>query len=165
MAKQIPLSKGFHALVDDADFEWLSQWNWSANFDSRKDIPRATRSVSLAERLTKGVPRTLHMHRFILSARPGEEVDHINGNSLDNRRANLRIVSRSDNLRNRRTFKTNKAGFKGVRFEKSTGAWQATLFLGNFASAEEAARAYDAAALAVYGDVAHLNFAAQDANE
>ncbi len=105
------------------------------------------------------------MHRVIKGAKAGQSVDHVNGNGLDNRRSNLRLCAHAENLRNRKIHKNNKSGFKGVRKRKESSLWRAEIrsnhkfyFLGNFHSAEEAAHAYDAAALKLHGEFARLNF-------
>lgn len=96
--KQIRLSKGLFALVDDADFEWLSQWKWHASLSSRGTKWYAVRN----ERVNGETIRT-RMHRVIMGVDPkptdGMVVDHINHNSLDNRRENLEIVSQTENMR------------------------------------------------------------------
>lgn len=144
----IPLSQGKFALVDKADFEWLKQWNWSA---ARTGLTfYATRSQ------LEG--RKIAMHRFILDAPDGMEVDHIDSDGLDNRRDNLRLVTRTENLRSRRRFKNNKTGFKGIVFNSRNGRWKATINLGTYDSPEEAARAYDLAIRKLFGPLAKTNF-------
>lgn len=105
------------------------------------------------------------LHRFISGAKQGECVDHIDRNSLNNRSSNLRICSQADNTRNRKAPHTNTSGYKGVSRHSGTNRWQARIgiggnkhkSLGSFATPEEAARAYNAAALERYGEFALLN--------
>jgi hypothetical protein len=106
------------------------------------------------------------MHRLVMNAPRGMEVDHINGDTLDNRKCNLRICSRSENLRNASLSGDSTSGFKGV-WKKQTGRrqWVAAIykegknrFLGSFASKEEAASRYDKEATRLYGNFARLNF-------
>ncbi len=98
------------------------------------------------------------MHRLIMDCPDGMDVDHINGDGLDNRRENLRIVTRSQNLRNRKTFKNSKSGFKGVIFNPVNGKWKAIINLGTFDTSEEAAKAYDEAIKKLFGPLAKPNF-------
>ncbi len=157
--KEIELTQGKVALVDDSDFEWLSQWNWHARTDCK---------TPYAQRFTR-VPRKHHikMHRFIISAPIGMEVDHIDGNGLNNQRANLRLATRAQNAANRGKNIGNSTGYKGVfRYHAGQLRWSAqignsrgkTIYLGKFSTPEEAARAYDAAARERFGEFAKLNF-------
>lgn len=149
--REIQLTKGFFALVDAADFDWLNQWRWHVVNGY------AARAVK-----NNGVARKVYMHRVILA--PGDAwVDHINGDRRDNRRANLRFSNRAENVRNAGPHRGNRAGFKGVR--PVNGRWMANIcadrqahYLGCFGTPEEAARAYDAAALRLHGEFARLNF-------
>jgi hypothetical protein len=107
----------------------------------------------------------IQMHRLILNAPKGADVDHINGNGLDNRRENLRICSRAENLRNRGIQRNNQTGYKGVCWNKSKNTYTAqiqyektTYRLGTYPSAKEAALAYDKAARRYFGKFAKLNF-------
>jgi len=95
--KEIKLTQGKFAIVDDADYNWLNQWKWYAKICSNgKRI-----YVARFQRIN-GKPTTIYMHRIITNCPEDKEVDHINGDSLDNRRKNLRIVTRSENSNNRR---------------------------------------------------------------
>lgn len=154
----IPLSQNKFALVDRADFDWLNQWNWSAV--NAKHTFYATRGVKLPGKIFS---QHLSMHRQIMDAPGGTEVDHINGDGLDNRRSNLRIVTRTENMRSRKTFRNSKSGFKGVQYNPVNGRWKATLNIGTFDRAEEAARAYDGVARKLFGAFAKTNF--DDTNE
>ena len=159
--KQIPLTKGKIALVDDADFEWLSQWRWCYN--SRGYAARGQRVGPRILNKTK----TVLMHREVLGI-SGEEfsdtnVDHKNRDRLDNRRENLRICTDADNRANSGRRSDNTSGYKGV-FRKRTG-WQAqvkkggkSVFCKTFRTPEEAARAYDEVAKKLFGEFANLNF-------
>ena len=148
--------KNLVALVSDADYELVSQFNWSA-------LPH--RKTVYAHR-TKGEDgHGQYMHRLILGLTdPRISTDHINGNGLDNRRENLRVVSESVNQFNRpkrglRKDKEPTSRFKGVR--KVHRRWQAQTQLhgfqyklGSFATEEEAARAYDEKVLELIGEQA-----------
>jgi hypothetical protein len=105
--------------------------------------------------------KTILMHREILEASEGIEVDHINGNGLDNRRENLRLVTLQQNRQNRSRGRNNQTGYKGVTFDKKSGKW-AMSFRVLFDSAEEAAQVYDQLARVVYGEHAKTNFPESD---
>lgn len=113
-------------------------------------------------RRTVGVGGERLLHRIILRPAPNEEVDHINGDPLDNRRENLRICTRRQNAAARR-FPSGKSGYRGVSYH--CGKWQASVrvdgvlvYLGRFDTAEEAAKQYDDAAIEAFGEFANLNF-------
>lgn len=158
----IPLTKGKFALVDVADFEWLNQHKWSARFDNRTKKSYAQRSMMLGN----GQQRTVQMHREILGIDdPRVEIDHANGNGLINTRDNLRVATHSQNQQNQGPKRGSKSGFKGVSFHRSSNRWQAEIkangerrYLGIFATAEDAARAYDNVARELHGEFAFLNF-------
>jgi hypothetical protein len=104
------------------------------------------------------------MHRVITNAQTGMSVDHINGNKLDNRRANLRLCNSSENSRNRSLASINTSGYKGVTWHKQTQKWQAqievngrNIHLGLHQSVILAAIAYNNAALKYFGEFAKLN--------
>ncbi len=163
MTKEIQLSQqrrrnsrnvGLVTVVDDEDYEWLSQWNWSA-------VSTQRRNGGYAMRRDNRSGKTILMHRVLLDAPEGIEVDHINGNGLDNRRVNLRLVTLQQNRRNRNTGRNNQTGYKGVTFDKKSGKWVMSLRV-LFDSAEEAAQAYDQLATIVYGEHAKTNFQEPD---
>lgn len=152
----IPLTQGQNAIVDVADYESLSQWNWFAHREGRN-------KQSFYARRTVDSDTTIAMHRLIAGVKSGEETDHINGNTLDNRRRNLRRCTPVGNARNCRRNCRSTTGYKGVRILK--GKWAATIrtggqrvHLGTFSNKEDAAWAYDQAALRYHGEFAHLNF-------
>ena len=156
--KEIHLTKGKVAIVDDTDFEGLSQWKWHAKLSC--GLWYAARAVTMAGRKI-----TIRMHRLITNASDGMEVDHIDGDGLNNLRQNLRIVTRNQNRFNSRVRVDNTSGYKGVSLNKRTGRWVAWIGyygkhknLGYFATPEMAAQAYDAAARELFGEFARLNF-------
>lgn len=110
-------------------------------------------------------PFELFMHRLIVNAPKGMEVDHINGNGLDNRRCNLRIASPSENQQNRQTKKLGThSRFKGVTWHRNAQKWQAgikkegrSIHLGLFEAEVDAAIAYNHAAIQMFGEFAHIN--------
>jgi hypothetical protein len=156
--KLIPLSQGLYAQVDDQDFEWLSKWKWSAVL--KHNVWYAVRRPE-----KHGRRRTVYMHREIMGFPDGKHIDHIDRDGLNNRRSNLRICSAAQNQRNRGKQVNNAAGHKGVSWNWQKRKWEARInargkrkFLGYFDSPEEAAFAYDRAAVQYYGEFAKLNF-------
>ena len=157
--KVIPLSQGKHAIVDAEDYVWLMQWKWTAHFLPETGGFYAVRSIAKEKR--RGL---LHMHRVILVPNSGEEVDHRNHDTLDNRRSNLRICTSSQNKQNQRKQKGCTSKFKGVwrlksgLFRATCGARGTRRHLGYFREEIAAAKAYDAAAKERFGEFANLNF-------
>ena len=149
MTREIPLTKNRVALVDDEDFEELSQFKWRLG-DNRK-YPHKVYAIRKG-RKGEG-KKTISMHRVIAGAPDGAEVDHIDGDGLNNTKSNLRIVTRQDNAKNRRLSTNNYSGYTGVYMDKRSGRWKATLrvnkkfiWLGSHSTIQEAAMAYQIAA-------------------
>lgn len=151
MTKKIPLSQGLFAKVSDEDYEHLSQYSWHAANTGRG---------TYACRGTK----TSYMHREIMKPEKGQVVDHINQDTLDNRRENLRICEHKQNLRNRSKVNGN-VNYKGVHKVKgrkssyvaSIGFEGKNIYLGYHRTAESAAMAYNEAAIKYHGEFAVLN--------
>lgn len=148
--KAIELTNGGVAIVDDADFAELARWKW-------------TRQANGYAGRTASGGKTVLMHRHLL-AEPCGDVDHRDRDRLNNTRANLRVVTRSQNMHNRPKQANNTSGLKGVSWDESRGRWRATIqvdgrafFLGRFATKREAADAYDDAASRLVGDCAMTN--------
>lgn len=144
----VDLGRGASAIVDREDVELVSQFVWC----------RGTRDYPISRR--NG--RRLRLPRLLLDLAPGQVVDHINRNPLDNRRCNLRVCTQAENVRNSRP---KGDGFKGVCKSSRGNRWRAVIklnyqqrALGQFATAEEAALAYDKAAKELFGEFAYLNF-------
>jgi hypothetical protein len=154
--KTIPISKGMFALVDDEDFEWLSKMSW---YYSNGYAMTSTRIYGSKKR------NKYAMHRFIMMTwNKSVDIDHIDGNRLNNQRSNLRIATRSQNHQNRKPL-PRKGGYKGVGWHSRDNAWRAYIkvdgrqvSLGYFQDRDAAARAYDQAAIRHYGEFARLNF-------
>lgn len=152
--RTIPLSQGLVAIVDAADFDMLSERKWHTQASGYAAHGSGSRPSGL-----------ILMHRLLMEAPAGLQVDHINGNRLDNRRANLRLCTAAQNRCNAGLRAVNKSGFKGVSRHSSNRVWVANVqaggvahYIGSYADKVEAARAYDAAALRLHGPFARLNF-------
>lgn len=157
--KYIKLTKGKFAKVDDSDFEQVNQFRWFyVGDDCRKGYAERKQANG------KYKQKVIRMHRFICDAPPEFHVDHINGDTLDNRRENLRLCTRSQNLMNRGMPSSNTSGYKGVSRSKDCKKWRAqvkfegaTIYLGMFDTAKDAAVAYNETALKYHGSFAKLN--------
>lgn len=154
MGSSIPLINGGCALVDPYDYNRLIRYPWRRN---NKGYAMYTYYDQ------KGVRHEVYMHRWIMGVFGRQVVDHIDGNRLNNTRANLRVCSQQQNLRYRRCFRNNASGYKGVT--RRGKRWLARIYydeqtvrLGLFATVEDAALAYDCAARWLFGDFALLNF-------
>ena len=153
--KEIELSQGKRALVDDEDYERLSRWKWSALRDGKRWY--AVRSYQ------DGKKRQLtYMHRQIMGAQSEQQVDHRNMNGLDNRRENIRFCTNSQNHANTKKRAGCTSKFKGVYL--AAKKWRAQIYvhkkryqLGYFDDEVEAARSYNDAATELFGEFARLN--------
>lgn len=159
--KEIRLTQGKVALVDDADYAYLIGCKWYA-INRYGDVWHAYTPV---KHTITGKQTTLYIHRLIMIATPSQEIDHKNGNGLDNRRSNLRIVTRRQNQQNQRPQRNASSIYKGVSWDKSTGKWIAIIKadgkqynLGRFRDEIKAATVYDNAARYYFGEFAYLNF-------
>ncbi len=153
-------------LLDDADFEKLGRYKWHVEAGSR-NVEAGSNQIFYAVRAVRneaGVWTISRMHREISGPKPGFDVDHINHNGLDNRSDNLRNVLKRDNQGNQRARRGGTSKYKGVYWDKGRAAWRARLglsprkaHLGYFDIEEDAARAYNVAAIAYFGDCACPN--------
>lgn len=163
----IHLTQGQVAIVDAEDYEFLMQWTW---FTNKKPDRTDSQGRPYAHACTvihvEGKPRKIAMHRLLMGLAHGDKrvVDHINGNPLDDRRCNLQVVSNQDNIRKSKMSKANSSGYRGVSWYKVRGLWEVrirvnekNLYLGRYECIEDAALAYNEAALLYYGDFAVLN--------
>ena len=161
--RTIPLTRGEVSLVSPEDFEGLARFKWYADICRGGRQKYAVRGTAKTE--TGHRQRKVRMHRQILCAPPGLQVDHINGDTLDNRRANLRLCSNAENARNqRRPFGKKSSVFKGVCWNREHGRWVAyikvdgrKIHLGYFDFETGAALAYDGAAQEYFGEFARVN--------
>ena len=154
--KKVPLTKGFFALVDNEDYEQLILHKWQTNPTSYGSF--------CAIRSTRKPHKTIYMHRQIMEAPDHLDVDHKNHNTLDNRRCNLRLATRSQNLANRIKRKTLTSRHKGVYYETQTKKWLAGItvkgkyiYIGRYIKEADAAKAYDKKAKEMFGEFAYLN--------
>jgi len=157
ISKLIALTKGQSAIVDDADFAWLSQWKWYAQVNASGGFYAARKDSSRA---------LIYMHRLINRTPDGLVTDHKDGDGLNNRRANLRTASQVQNMMNRRGKKRGTSKFKGVYLSTGTNkskVWAASIriagkpkFLGRFATEQDAAAAYAAAANIHFGEFSNI---------
>jgi hypothetical protein len=159
----IPLTRNKFAIVDAADYERLTGFNWSARYGTHTWY--AVRCARVGERSKRHL---VWMHNVILPPPRGKIVDHFNHNGLDNRKTNLRVATRGQNTCNCRKRKGCSSRFKGVSFHKNRRGrkhWDGyinvnsrRISLGRFMTEAEAARAYDEAAKKYHKEFARLNF-------
>ena len=155
--KEIPLTKGRVALVDDEDFEYLNQFNWYTYLN-----PRGYAYANRQKDRHGTTSTTVAMHNVITNAPKGLKVDHIDFNGLNNQKSNLRIATHEENQRHQRKFRTNTSEFKGVKWDK--GKWRAAItirgheiYLGRFVNVVDAAKCYDAEVVKQFGEFAVTN--------
>lgn len=155
--KEINLTKGYVAIVDDEDYERVNQFQWTVT------ITPSGSAYSFRTDYSSGGKKTIYMHRFVANTPDDLTCDHINHNTLDNRKENLRNCSHQDNMLNRKISPSNTSGFKGV--SRYNGKWYAKVSKGkkivfrkSFPTKIEAAHAYDKVAKEVFGEFANLNF-------
>jgi hypothetical protein len=158
MAKEIQLTQGKVAIVDDEDYDYLNQFKWFANNNNGKFYVGRSITVSKNKKIR------IFMHRFIMKPEKVMVIDHLDGNPLNNQKNNLRICTHAENMRNSKINTNNKSGYKGVSFQENRNNYRAsikfnnkTINIGNFINPIDAARAYNAAALKYHGEFANLN--------
>lgn len=150
--KTIKLTQGKECIIDDCDYKMISKLKWHAvNFYG-----------SFYAYTTKN-GKNVAMHRYIMRPRKGRLVDHINRDTLDNRRSNLRSCYHCNNVANSKLYRNNKSGFRGVykhrddKFTAQLTSMGKTVYIGIFRNAIDAAIAYDKVSLAIHGDFASTN--------
>lgn len=154
--KQIPLTQGYVALVDDKDFKRINRFKWYAW--KHRDTFYALRG----DTDVRGKRIIIYMHRAVLNCAKGEQADHRDGNGLNNRRKNLRLATNTQNRCNSKRRVDNRSGFKGVEI-LSNGRFRARIkisgkehALGCFSTAQEAHMAYCRAATELHGEFARF---------
>ncbi len=160
--KQIPLTKGYFAIVDDEDFALVSAYKWRPSILKNRSAIYAITDVK-----KDGIRRQISMHRLILGLTDKKILtDHGDGDGLNNQRLNLRTCTHAENNRNVGLSKNNTSGYKGVVFDKRRSKWYARIRFNyrvfvsiGLNSPEDAAREYDKKALELHGDFARTNFA------
>lgn len=162
--KIIPLTQGEKTFVDECDYEYLMRWKWQCACAKHQRTKYAVHSQLVGG----GRWKKLHMHRLIVE-RMGlligdRQVDHIDGNGLNNCRSNLRIATQSQNRANLRHYRNNTSGYKGVTWDKYWKKWVAKIrvvgrdySIGRFDNLHDAAKAYNEAAAEYFGEFAQLN--------
>jgi hypothetical protein len=138
-----------YALVDDDDYVYLSKFQWKELIINE--------NISYA-----GIGRVL-MHRVIMGYPVGKVIDHIDGNGLNNKKSNLRVCTKAENLRNRRKNYNSFSRYKGITF--NSGSWKSVImlngkyiYIGRYKDEVEAAKAYDQKAREMFGEFAKTNF-------
>lgn len=142
----------YEIILDDSDYILYKNTTWHVR------ISRPSGNLYAQNN------KSQQLHRLIMDAPKGKDVDHINGNGLDNRRCNLRLCSRADNCKNRRLSKNNRSGYNGVSWYRDRNQWRAkiqlnhkTIALGYYKNPVDAAKAYNQAAIKYFGEFARLN--------
>lgn len=157
--KLIPLTQGKFAMVDDEDYEQLAEFKWyfKNGYAQRGTYPDGRYGRQVIVYMHRSVYGECQPHSF------DREVDHIDGDKLNNQKSNLRIATRSQNNANKRRAKNNKSGFRGVSFKSKQRRWVAQIcvnkhkkHLGYFDSPAEAHEAYKAAASKYFGEFANF---------
>ncbi len=154
MSIELKITGGHVVLIDEEDLGLINSYNkWKL---SKRGYPQSRKMINYKTKYT-------YMHRLIMNCPEGSQVDHINGNKLDNRKCNLRICAHKDNCKNRPKPINNTSGHKGVSFSKCRNKWIAVIvsnkkryYLGSFVNKEDAILAYRSACLEMHGEYANL---------
>lgn len=157
--KKIRLTQGKYALVDNLDYKYLCKSKWFAEYRNNTNSYIARRKI----KINNGKWKNQLMHRVIMNAPKGIQVDHINHDTLDNRKANLRLCTQTQNSMNRLT-QSHSSKYKGVTWHKLAKKWVARIRvnkllipLGYFKLEKDAADAYDKVAKKYFGNYAYTN--------
>lgn len=161
MAKEIQLTQGKVALVDDEDYEYLNKWKWCLRGTGRGKF-YAIRGFSKSKK--SNIKGSISMHRQLMKPKKGYVIDHLDGNTLNNQKNNLRICTQSQNISNQKISVSNTSGYKGVCYDKKMNKFRAQIvcnkkryYLGSYDNPVDAAHIYNAAAIKYHGEFAKLN--------
>lgn len=153
--KEIKLTQGYVALVDDEDYERLSQFSWHVNKNGNTNYANRTTSRKF------GRQRQIGMHMEVMN---GKGIDHIDGNGLNNQKSNLRFCTSQQNQMNQKKIKNTSSIYKGVCWNKRINKWHCQIkingkmqYLGSHINEVDAAMAYDNRAKELFGEFARLN--------
>lgn len=157
--KEIQLTKGYVAIVDDGDYELVSRHAWRARVKKSGAVYAQTHGFR-----SDGKKTTLSMHRLIMGVTDSKvQIDHINGIGWDNRRSNMRTCTNAENCKNKGAQRSNTSGVKGVSWHKRDNKWQAhitsdskQIYLGVFETKDEAVFARQVASIKYHGEFARL---------
>lgn len=170
--KEIQLTKGQVALVDDEDYDYLKQWHWFARIYSRWSSYYAFRGFYFSTNgKTKNIHTNIPMHREIIKAPRHLVVDHIDHNGLNNQKSNLRLCTIAQNNANRFSLKNSTSIYLGVYFAKDRNKWRAAISVNDkilerksFDTEIEAALYYNELAIKYHGEFANLNIIENEHN-
>lgn len=158
--KVIKLTQNKETMVDLDVYEWASKSKWYA-----ASWKNGFYAVKGGKQIKGKREPNIALHRLIIDVKKDEMIDHINGDTLDNRRENLRVCNNTQNQRNQKLSNRNTTGYKGVSWHKKEKKWisrirvnNKLIHLGYFKDLIEAAKAYDKAALIYFGEFASINF-------
>jgi hypothetical protein len=159
--KEILLTQGKVALVDDEDYGYLMQWKWCLRGTGLGKF-YAIRGFSKSKK--SNIKGSISMHRQLMKPEKGYVIDHLDGNTLNNQKNNLRICTNSQNLMNRNKTVKNLSGYKGVSYDKKMNKFRAQIvcnrkrhYLGLYVNPVDAAYVYNQAAIKLHGEFAKLN--------
>ena len=161
--KTIPLTQGKEALVDDCDYDYLMQWKWHF-----VRTAHSRTGYAASKQRTGRKQHAVYMHRLVAEQNglptASKQIDHADGDGLNNSRSNLRLATTSQNQANLRRRRDNTSGFKGVSWSRRAGKFQACIMVAGhqhhlryFDDPRDAARAYNEAAMKHFGEFACLN--------
>lgn len=159
--KKIPLTQGYFALVDNEEESMLKRHKWCVSVKATGVY--AVRRVTVSPKKH----RMVYMHRLLIGLKYGDkkQADHINGDTLDNRKCNLRVCNHRQNQQNSKSARHSSSKYKGVTWSKNNQKWLAricicgkSIHLGSFSSEKDAAHMYDRVALAEFKKFVKTNF-------